>query len=247
MITLTDNAVLLNKRRHGERGVMVTVFTQDHGKRAGFGYSWSKHAPFQNGMSLNITWKARSDQHLGGISLESTEPFYAPFLIHPQKGMVIQMICHYVLTLLPDHDPHPDVFGAMNQAKADLLTEVSPLRVLADFERSLLAELGFACDLSRCAATGTVEDLAYISPKTGRAVSRAAGAPYHHRLFALPAFWRHGENEPSETELYEALSITGHFLEMCLLAPRSLSLPEARARMMPLLNVESVKVEAACA
>ena len=233
MITVTDDAILLSKRRYGERGVFITVFTRHHGKRSGFAYSWSKHAAFQKGMTVTITWKGRTDQHLGTLTLESHASVYTPLMAHPQRALVVDLLCFYLYTLLPDHDPHPDVFDALQQAKADLPTHPSAPRVLADFERFLLTVLGFGCDLSQCAATGDTHDLAYISPKTGRAVGRVAGAPYHHRLLALPSFWIRDDSEASETDLYQALRITGHFLQSCLLGPRSMTLPDLRAHLIP--------------
>jgi DNA repair protein RecO (recombination protein O) len=238
MITLTDDAILLSKRRHGERGVLLTVFTRHHGKRSGFAYSWSKHAAFQTGMTVTITWKGRTDQHLGTLTLESQSSVYTPLMAHPQRALVVDILCFYVHGLLPDHDPHPDVFDALQQVKADLPTHPSAPRVLADFERFLLTVLGFGCDLSQCAATGDTHDLAYISPKTGRAVSRLAGAPYHHRLMALPAFWLQEDTEVSQEDLCQALRITGHFLQTCLLGPRSLTLPDLRAHLLPPLHGE---------
>ncbi len=233
MITLTDDAILLSKRRYGERGVLLTVFTRHHGKRSGFAYSWSKHAAFQTGMTVTITWKGRTDQHLGTLTLESQPSVYTPLMAHPQRALVVDILCFYVHGLLPDHDPHPDVFDALQQVKADLPTHPSAPRVLADFERFLLTVLGFGCDLSQCAATGDTHDLAYISPKTGRAVSRVAGAPYHHRLLALPPFWLSQDAEASPSDLDKALRITGHFLQVCLLGPRSMTLPDLRAHLLP--------------
>ena len=233
MITLTDDAILLSKRRYGERGVLLTVFTRHHGKRSGFAYSWSKHAAFQTGMTVTITWKGRTDQHLGTLTVESQPSVYTPLMAHPQRALVVDILCFYVHGLLPDYDPHPDVFDALQQVKADLPTHPSALRVLADFERFLLTVLGFGCDLSQCAATGDTHDLAYISPKTGRAVSRVAGAPYHHRLLALPPFWLSQDAEASPSDLDKALRITGHFLQVCLLGPRSMTLPDLRAHLLP--------------
>ncbi|MFM7622566.1 MAG: DNA repair protein RecO [Alphaproteobacteria bacterium] len=236
MITVTDQAILLNKRRYGERGLVMSVLTQHHGKRSGFGYSWSKHAAFQKGMTVTMTWKARSDEHLGTMTLEGGESLYPPLMGHPQKAIVMDVLCAYTHGLLPDHDPHPDVFEALQQAKAHLFHTGSELRVLADFERFLLTVLGFGCDVSQCAATGGTDDLAYISPKTGRAVSRVAGAPYHHRLMALPAFWIQEDAEVSPEDLCQALRITGHFLQTCLFGPRSLTLPDLRAHLMPVFQ-----------
>ena len=233
MITLTDDAILLTKRRYGERGVLLTVFTRHHGKRSGFAYSWSKHAAFQTGMTVTVTWKGRTDHHLGTLTLESQPSVYTPLMAHPQRALVVDILCFYVHGLLPDHDPHPDVFDALQQVKADLPTHPSAPRVLADFERFLLTVLGFGCDLSQCAATGDTHDLAYISPKTGRAVSRVAGAPYHHRLLALPSFWLSHDAEASPSDLDKALRITGHFLQVCLLGPRSMTLPDLRAHLLP--------------
>jgi DNA repair protein RecO (recombination protein O) len=93
-----------------------------------------------------------------------------------------------------------------------------------------LAVLGFGLDLSSCAATGAADDLAYVSPRSGRAVSRAAGRPYHDKLLPLPAFLV-SDTPAAPPEIAAGLALTGYFLHRHLLLPQGRNLPEARQRL----------------
>ena len=228
MLKITDNAIFLNKRRHGESGIIITVFCKQNGKLLGYARSWSNHAFYQSGMMVNINWQARNDQNLGNISIESSDGNYQQMLKCPQKAMVIQTICNYLSNLLPDHDPHLELYEMFLDCRDNLLNNQSPLRVLVDLERVLLSALGFGFDLSSCAKTGQKTELSFISPKTGRAVSLGAGLPYQHLLFTMPQFWINNKTIANDVDIDNALKITGYFLYQCLLRPRNLELPQTR-------------------
>jgi DNA repair protein RecO (recombination protein O) len=134
--------------------------------------------------------------------------------------------------LLAEREPHAAVHGALE----DILDRLDDLPVavplIARFELDFLAELGFGLDLAACAATGATTDLVYVSPRSGRAVSRAAGEAYRDKLMRLPDFLR-AEIEPtSSADLADAFALTGYFLDRHAFAPRGAGLPDARARFV---------------
>jgi DNA repair protein RecO (recombination protein O) len=175
------------------------------------------------------TWRARLDEHLGYYMVEGLELRAAAFLgaAHAVFGVThLAALCR----LLPERDPHEQVFEALDVAVGRLDDPAEVAVLVARFELQLLTELGFGLDLSACAATGELLDLIYVSPKSGRAVSRTAGEPWRERLLALPAFL--GEEEgapPSADDLAAAFALTGFFLERHLYAPHGAALPDARA------------------
>ena len=137
--------------------------------------------------------------------------------------------------LLPERDPHPGLYAAaLNVLRSFDRFELWPM-LLVRWELQLLGELGFGLDLSECAATGLEADLAYVSPRSGRAVSRDAGAPYGSKLLKLPAFLLDDAAAASGTDIIAGLSLTGHFLERDVLKPQGLALPQARERLITLL------------
>ena len=182
----------------------------------------------QPGNSLAATWRARLDEHLGNFTVEGLELRAAAFLpsAHAVYGVThSRALCR----LLPERDPHETVFEALEAALGRLADPAEAAVLVARFELQLLAELGFGLDLTACAATGELLDLVYVSPKSGRAVSRAAGAPWRERLLALPAFLGEEGPPPSSGDLAAGFALTGFFLERHLYAPHGAALPDARA------------------
>ena len=137
-----------------------------------------------------------------------------------------------LLRLLPERDPHETLYDALTEVVETLDDSQAAPAALARFEARMLWECGFALDLSECAATGAREDLIYVSPKSGRAVSAAAGAAYRERLLPLPAFLRGESGEPTHDDVADAFRLTGYFLERELFAPRGLKLPDARDALL---------------
>ena len=229
----TDTAIVLGTRRHGEANAILELMTREHGRHLGLvrGGAGTRLKPvLQPGNSLVATWRARLDEHLGYYTVEGLELRAASFLVaaHAVYGVThLAALCR----LLPERDPHEQVFAALDAALGRLADPAAVAVLVARFELQLLAELGFGLDLSACAATGELGDLVYVSPKSGRAVSRAAGKPWRDRLLALPAFL--GEEEeaaaPSAEDLAAGFALTGFFLERHLYAPHGAALPDARA------------------
>jgi DNA repair protein RecO (recombination protein O) len=236
----TAEALVLGARPHGETSVILEVMTADFGRHLGLvkgGRSRRMQPVLQPGNSVHATWRARLDGHLGNFTVELARA-RAARLMETAVGLhCIQVITGH-LRFLAERDPHPGLYNAAGIVLDHLADASDAGRLLVRFEMALLDELGFGIDLSRCAATGTTMDLAYVSPKSARAVSRAAGAPYADRLLPLPEFLlRPGEDDdPADTEIAQALAITGYFLDRHVSGPRGVPLSGSRSRLVDLLK-----------
>jgi DNA repair protein RecO (recombination protein O) len=193
----------------------------------------------QPGNHVEVSWKGRLAEHLGHMALETRRAFAAEVMDHamPLAGLATLTT---LARLLPERDPHPSLYEVSLFVLGFLdEPEVWPA-LLVRWELALLDELGFGLDLSACAATGGNDDLIYVSPKSGRAVSASAGEPYHDRLLALPAFLRgRSQGSVSQNDLTAGFALTGHFLETRVLAPRGEVLPEVRGRLIDMLRKAS--------
>jgi DNA repair protein RecO (recombination protein O) len=228
-----DEAIVLGVKRHGEASAILEVMTREHGRHLGLvrGAAGARLRPvLQPGNRVSVTWRARLDEHLGNYQVEGLDLAAARFLdaAYALYGLMhVAALCR----LLPERDPHPQIHAGLDHVLGALADARLAGPRMARFELQLLSELGFGLDLESCAATGTSADLVYVSPKSGRAVSRAAGLPWHDRLLRLPAFL--GEPEPAEApsaaDLADGFAMTGFFLERYVLAPRGLTMLEARA------------------
>jgi DNA repair protein RecO (recombination protein O) len=227
----TDSAIVLGARRHGETSAVVELMTQEHGRHLGLvrGGSGSRHKPvLQAGNLVSATWRARLDEHLGYYAIEGLDLRAASYLAaaHALYGLNhLAALCR----LLPERDPHRPVFDLLDLTISALGEPAPAAALVARFELQLLAELGFGLDLTACAVTGSAADLIYVSPKSGRAVSRDAGAPWRDKLLGLPAFLNAGEvGAPTAEALREGFALTGFFLARYVYEPRGEAIPEAR-------------------
>jgi DNA repair protein RecO (recombination protein O) len=228
----TDEGIVLGVRRHGEANAILEVMTRTHGRHLGLvrGGAGSRLRPvLQPGNSVGVVWRARLDEHLGHYTVEGLRLRAAEFLAAP---CALYGVTHLaaLCRLLPERDPHLRVHDAL-AAILDQM-DASAARRVVQFELMLLAELGFGLELDACAATGARADLVYVSPKSGRAVSAQAGAPWRDKLLPLPPFLNgEGESEdaPSPQELADGFALTGFFLASRVFEPRGLAPSEARA------------------
>jgi DNA repair protein RecO (recombination protein O) len=229
----TDEGIVLGIRRHGEASAILELMTRDHGRHLGLvrGAAGARLRPvLQPGNRVGVTWRARLDEHLGQYTVEGLDLAAARFLnlSHALYGVThVAALCR----LLAERDPHPSIHAALAEIVDELADPCRTGPRVARFELQLLSELGFGLDLDRCAATGATEDLVFVSPKTGRAVSREAGVPWESKLLRLPAFLgeEEGAAEPSASDLADAFTLTGYFLQRHVLEPRGIALLDARA------------------
>lgn len=227
-----DDGLVIGGRRHGETGFILELMTSAHGRHLGLvrgGGGRALRSVLQPGNRVQAIWRARLESHLGAYTIEPLRLRAARLIDHAYALHGVAHLCA-LLRLLPERDPCGELF-AMADAIADQLDSLAIAPALmARFELALLAALGFGLDLSACALTGAREDLSYVSPKSGRAVSRAAGAPWRDKLLRFPGFLRDSNvNRPDAAELSAAFRLTGHFLARDVFSPRGVPMPQARA------------------
>lgn len=237
-----DEAIVLGARPHGETAAVVELLTRRHGRHLGLvhgGRSRKARPVLQTGNHVDVTWSARLEEHLGNVSVEPRRAFGAEAM-EDALALAGLLSLAALARLLPERDPHPDLFEITAFVLGFLDDPAVWPALMVRWEVALLEHLGFGLELTQCASTGTRDDLIYVSPRTGRAVSREAGAPYHDRLLALPAFLGvQARGAVTAADIRAGFILTGHFLEARVLQPRGLAMPEPRLRLATLLDKDT--------
>jgi DNA repair protein RecO (recombination protein O) len=233
-----DEGIVLGVKRHGETSGILELMTREHGRHLGLvrgGFSSRMRPILQPGNSVSVTWRARLDEHLGNFTIEPLTSRAANFFA---ASHAVYGVTHLaaLMRLLPERDPHENLHGMLT-AILDQLNDASVAApMVVRFELQLLAELGFGLDLAQCAATGAALDLTYVSPKSGRAVSREAGQPWADKMLRLPAFLREHEAIAAGRDVSDGFALTGYFLSRHVLEPRGLTLADERAHFIAALS-----------
>ncbi|HTH27296.1 MAG TPA: DNA repair protein RecO [Sphingobium sp.] len=240
MTHFTTTAIVCAIRHHGEHGTIARLLTPEDGLVAGYvrgGRSTRMRPVLIPGNVVQAEFRARTSAQLASLTVELAHS-RAPLLAEPLPATAIEWACGLTAATLPEEQPFP----ALHDALAALLDaiEAAPAArgwavALVHFERLALAELGFGLDLGACAVTGHNDHLAYVSPATGRAVSRAGAVGYEPRLLRLPAFLVHG-GEPGWNDILDGLALTGHFIVRNLFADRRPDVLAARDRLVERLK-----------
>jgi len=229
-----DEGIILSARGHGETSTIVELFTREQGRHLGLvrgGRSRRMRPILQAGNHVDATWRARLAEHLGYLTLELKHGYAAEVIEKPKMLAGLMSLCA-LARLLPERDPHPSLYEVTLFVLGYMNDDAVWPALYVRWELALLDELGVGLDLESCAATGSIEDLFYVSPKSRRAVSRAAGAPYADKLLALPRFLRRDRGGSSTPrDVADGLKLTGYFLERDVLTPRDIAMPEPRRRL----------------
>lgn len=230
-----DEGIILATRRHGETSAILEVMTRAHGRHLGLvrgGRSRKQQPMLQPGNRVDLIWRARLDEHLGTFQAEALEHNAARLFDTAHAAFGLQMLAAH-LRLLPERDPHDGLYVALGLVIAHLDDPLAAGELVVRFELMLLEELGFGLDLAECAATGSRTELAYVSPKTGRAVSANAGRAWADKLLPLPPFLSGGAATRADfAGLDDAFRLTGFFFTRHVYEPRNLGEPEARAAFL---------------
>lgn len=233
-----DTGILLTRRRHGETAAIVEVFTRDHGRHAGIvrgGISRRMTPILEPGNQVDVVWRARLEDHLGTYTIEPVQSRAATLMADRLTLAGLNALTSLLTFALPDREAHPNIYDD-TLTVLDMLA-ASPYWPMAylRWELSLLETLGFGLDLSACAVSGDTENLIYVSPKSGRAVSAAAAGKWKTQLLPLtPALT--GESDGTPSDVTEGLRTTGHFLRTGLATSLgNKPLPAARDRLIDML------------
>lgn len=226
-----DEAIIIGVKRHGETSVIAELMTRARGRHLGLvrsGRSRSMQPVLQPGNRVEVVWRARLDEHLGEFKLEPVR-LRAARLMETATAVYGVQAMGALLRLLPERDPHPHLYEALDVILDAMHDPHDAGELFVRFELAVLNDLGFGLDLDQCAATGSRDELVYVSPKSGRAVSRQAGAPYHDRMLILPGFLGQGRKDAADGEtMAAAFRLTGYFLHRHVYEPRGLTENAAR-------------------
>ncbi|MEL6375046.1 MAG: DNA repair protein RecO [Pseudomonadota bacterium] len=238
----SDEALILSARAHGETSVIVELFTRCHGRHAGLvhGGRGRRMRPIvQVGNHVDATWKARLADHLGHLRLDLRAPIAALAIADRARLSALASLAA-LLRLLPERDAHTALYD-VSLVVLDHLGEddVWPA-LLVSWEVALLEALGFGLELTTCAASGSRDDLIFVSPRSGRAVSAQAGEALKDRLLPLPAFLRDPAAGAPPEQVHAGLRMTGHFLMTRVLQPLEAQMPEPRQRLLSYLAPDAV-------
>lgn len=230
----TDEAIVLSVRPHGETAAIVEVLSRQHGRHLGMvhgGRSRRLRPVLQMGNHVDATWRSRLAEQLGHLTVELRRGYAGEAMNDPIALSGLTSLVS-MARLLPERDPHPSLFE-VSLFVLSFLDDVDVWpALLVRWEVALLAELGFGLDLSQCAASGSNDGLAFVSPKSGRAVSASAGEPYRDKLLRLPPFLAgRGNGGVTQADIQDGLRLTGYFFESRVLASRGETMPDARRRL----------------
>lgn len=241
MASLTADAIVCAVRAHGEHGAILRALTAEAGLVAGYvrgGRSRRLRPILMPGNLVALELRARTEEQLASATAELLAS-RAPLLAEPLAAAAIDWATSVTAAILPESQPYPALYAALS-AVLDAIGVASSARqwaaALARYELLLLAELGFGLNLDECVVTGASDDLGFISPKSGGAVSVGAAAGYEERQLRLPPFLRGADANPSLPDVLDGLAITGHFLDRSLLEGRNRDLLAVRARLTDRLN-----------
>lgn len=230
-----DEGIVLSARGYGETGAILELFTREQGRHLGLvhgGAGPRMRSVLQPGNKLKAHWRARLSDQLGTYQVELVRPL-AGLLMDDPLALLALSAASAVCGVVPEREAHPALYDGYEVLLETLQDGAVWPAIFVRFELGLLQELGFGLDLTRCAATGVRDDLIYVSPKSGSAVSRVAGEPYKDRLLRLPGFLVGSQaGEASPGDVAEGFRLTGHFLERHLFAAHGRHLPDARLRLM---------------
>jgi DNA repair protein RecO (recombination protein O) len=234
----TDEGIVLGVKRHGEANAIAELFTRGHGRHLGLvrgGFGTRLKPVLQPGNTVSATWRARLDEHLGAYTVEPVLVRTGTMFAARHSLFAVTHLAALV-RLLPERDPHEAIYGEFEAILGHIEDANTIAAHIARFELQMLSELGFGLDLSSCAATGLTDELIYVSPKSGRAVSRKGGEPWADKLLRLPVFLNDPDVVPSPDDVADGFALTGHFLERYVLHARGQPMPDARTHFLAAIS-----------
>lgn len=240
----SDEGIIISMRKYGENAGILTLFTPERGVHGGMvrsAFSARQRGNYQPATIVKAHWNGRLEGHLGNYSCETVQSIAACVLHDVKRLAALNAVLSLVESAIPEREPHPEFYDMLKLFLQKLASDDTPeIAWHVEYmllELSLLTHMGFGLDLSACAVTGAVEELWYVSPKSGRAVCKTAGEPYKDKLLPLPLFLHHEVQEQTmRDEIHKGFVLTRYFLNRYIYQPRNKPIPTARERLVELLR-----------
>ena len=235
----SDDGIVISARKHGESSLIVNLLTRNYGRHSGLvrgGASRRNRGLYEPGNQVRAHWRARLEDHLGTYQCELTKAVAADLLESRIKLSALSSICAISDVALPEREPHRPLYDAFIILIDSFVDDSLWPTIYVKWELGLLQELGFGLDFSSCAATGQTENLAFVSPKSGKAVSVNAAVPYKDVLLILPTFLTQSGQTGTPEDIHQALKLTGYFLNRHAFGTYPGHNPDARTRFMERLR-----------
>lgn len=236
----SDKAIILSTLKHSESSGIVTLLTFERGLHKGYvrGLKNQKTCgTYQTGNEVEANWRGRLSEHLGNFNCDIIKHNSVHLLDNPKKLIALSSICSIIEQTLPERETQPEIYYILQQFIELLKSEYEWIKEYILFELKLLEYFGYGLDLSCCAATGSNDNLFYVSPKSARAVSLNAGKPYHDKLLILPKFICDNDCEKiSYEDIKNGLALCGYFLDKYVYKPYNRKMPSARIRLVETMS-----------
>lgn len=239
------SGIILSIHKYAEHAAVVSLFTREQGLVSGMAraaLSSKQRGIYQPGNAVDVTWKARLQEHLGSITCEMQRPYAALLMQDPLALGGLLSVCALTKQCFLEHDPHPELYDALLHLLETMAAGQGWQAEYVRFELALITQSGFGLDLGHCAVTGAAEGLTHVSPKSGRAVSAEAAQPYRDRLLRLPSFLTTNNAPEDSSELLDGLAIASHFLEQWVFPAHQRRMPAARAQLVERLKASKNSV-----
>lgn len=233
----SDVGIVLSARKYGEGSAVVSLMTPEHGRFSGLvrgGSGNRARGIYESGNVVSVDWRARIEEHLGAFNCELIKPYAALYLDDKLRLAGLSSACAVLELALPEREPYPEVYESLFNFVENLEIQAW-LEDYVRWEKNLLTALGFGLDLTSCASSGQTDELIYVSPKSGRAVSKNAGEPYKDKLLSLPNFLTDHDNIKKKNdyrEISNGLFLTGYFLDRNVFIHNRTGAPPARIRLV---------------
>lgn len=236
---ISDEAIVLSTLKYSENSAIVSLFTRQHGRFKGMvkGITSKKQRGiYQQGNIIDTIWSARLPEHLGYFNSELNQSVASHFLSDMTALTGLSCLCTLLDTCLAEREPYEHLYEATLHVIEQMIYQEHWEKAYILFELELLSDLGFRLELDHCGATQSTEELIYVSPKTGRAICKSAGAPYHEKLLALPAFINQPAFTPTPQDIMQGITLTGYFIQKYFFEAHDVSMPNVRHRLCGLLG-----------
>ena len=214
---IDDEGIIIKKKKYRESSLLISFFSLNHGINSGLvkGVLKKDFGTYEIGNKVYIKSSFRLDEQLWNCKFELIKNNSVNYFDNQNKLNTLLTICSIIDLSLPKNNPQIKIYNKTIDLIENLLSKDWVVKYIF-WELFLLSELGYGLDLEKCVVSGKKENLIYVSPKSGKAVSKTEGEKYKNKLFNLPKFLIDKNVKPTNDSLKQAISLTGFFIDKFL-------------------------------